>query len=144
MCIGRWLQAVDDRLKRTDSDRRGFEEDHFVRLTVPRQEKTLRKKRQRERERVDPLNDLTGGFAEMDRLAGTWLVASRWGGMYYLWPLRVNGETSCSPRPLGLQPQIIKHRGAQLVGPPGRLRALVLAVGCKVPLWASKLQFHMQ
>lgn len=64
------LEAVDETLKRTDEDRRRFEEDNFVRLTVPKGEKSLRKKRERERQRVDPLRDLTSGFAEIERLAG--------------------------------------------------------------------------
>jgi hypothetical protein len=63
-------EAVDESLKQRDEDRRRFEEDHFVRLTVPRGEKTLKKKRERERLRVDPLKDLTTGFAEIERLAG--------------------------------------------------------------------------
>lgn len=63
-------EAVDDALKKRDEDRRRFEEDNFVRLTVPRGEKSLRKKRERERSRVDPLKDLTSGFAEIEALAG--------------------------------------------------------------------------
>ena len=66
------VEAVDEALKRTDADRSRFEEDNFVRLVVPRSEKSLKKKRERERTRVDPLRDLTAGVcrAGVSVLAG--------------------------------------------------------------------------
>lgn len=64
-------EDIDDKLAATQGHRAQFEEEHFVRLTVPRAEKGLLKKRERERVRVDPLRDLTAGFAEIERLAGT-------------------------------------------------------------------------
>eukprot|EP01138_Halocafeteria_seosinensis_P011352 gb/GECG01011595.1/.p1 GENE.gb/GECG01011595.1/~~gb/GECG01011595.1/.p1 ORF type:complete len:510 (+),score=105.23 gb/GECG01011595.1/:1-1530(+) len=78
----RRAKELDKKLARLEDERRRYEEDNFVRLPVSKEEKKLRRERDRERQRLDALGELEdfgeiGNAAHEDTDAGVSLNQSK-------------------------------------------------------------------
>lgn len=59
------VKELDKKLNRIEEERRRFEEENFIRLNVSKEEKKLRRERDRERQRLDALGELED-FGEIE------------------------------------------------------------------------------